>query len=151
MHFPCLFPKTRPFLPLFPYHRSPMGSHVRLHVISQIRTILTVTLVAVLCLSSPRFYAQTPNIESITIADGLSQGMIYDIEQTDDGFLWFATKDGLNRYDGYNFKVYTNDPFQPYSIAGNDLNTLFEDSHGNLWIGVIGKGFDVMEKSTGRF
>jgi len=77
--------------------------------------------------------------------------MIYDIEQTDDGFLWFATKDGLNRYDGYDFKVFINDPFQPYSIAGNDLNTLFEDSAGNLWIGVIGKGFDVMEKSTGRF
>ena len=43
--------------------------------------------------------AQNPSIESLTIADGLSQGMIYDIEQTDDGFLWFATKDGLNRYD----------------------------------------------------
>ena len=106
---------------------------------------------AALSLYSPHFYAQTANIESITIADGLSQGMIYDIEQTDDGFLWFATKDGLNRYDGYNFKVFTNDPFEPYSIAGNDLSLLFEDSRGNLWIAVMGRGFDVLEKASGRF
>jgi len=95
--------------------------------------------------------AQSLRTESITIADGLSQGMIYDIEQTDDGFLWFATKDGLNRFDGYNFEVFTNDPFNAFSIAGNETHRLFEDSRGNLWVSVAGKGLDVLEKNSGRF
>lgn len=95
--------------------------------------------------------AQTLRTESLTIADGLSQGMIYDIEQTDDGFLWFATKDGLNRYDGYNFKVFTNDPFNPFSIAGNDIELMFKDSRGNLWLGITGIGLDVLEKNSGKF
>ncbi len=95
--------------------------------------------------------AQNPRTESLTIADGLSQGMIFDIEQTDDGFLWFATKDGLNRYDGYNFKMFTNDPFNPFSIAGNEITSLLKDSQGNLWMTVEGRGLDVLEKTSGRF
>lgn len=95
--------------------------------------------------------AQQPRIESLTIANGLSQGMIYDIEQTADGFLWFATKDGLNRFDGYRFEVFTNDPFNPFSIAGNDVSSLFEDSKGNLWLGIIGKGVGMMEPRSGKF
>ncbi len=98
-----------------------------------------------------QLHSQSVSIESLTIADGLSQGMIYDIEQTQDGFMWFSTKDGLNRYDGYSFEVYTNDPFNPYSITGNEVTRLFEDSRGNLWIVVQGKGIDVLEKTTGRF
>lgn len=95
--------------------------------------------------------AQMPTVERITIADGLSQGMIYDILQDRDGFLWFATKDGLNRYDGYRFEVFTNDPFDPFSIAGNDIHRMFEDSHGNLWLSIGGVGVDVLEHATGRF
>ncbi|MCB9340557.1 MAG: response regulator [Lewinellaceae bacterium] len=107
-----------------------------------------------LCIGAFRHDLQaqnTPNAESITIADGLSQGMIYDIEQSDDGFLWFATKDGLNRYDGYHFEVFTNDPFNPFSIAGNDIHRMFQDSRGNLWLSIEGKGLDVMEKQSGKF
>ncbi len=98
-----------------------------------------------------RLPAQNFQAETFTIADGLSQGMIYDIEQTEDGFLWFATKDGLNRYDGYNFKVFTNDPFNPFSISGNEIGSMFEDSRGNLWLGIVGKGVDVLEKTSGKF
>jgi len=50
-------------------------------------------------------FAQMPQYEAITIENGLSQGMIFDIVQTRDGFIWVATKDALNRYDGYNFKA----------------------------------------------
>ena len=94
---------------------------------------------------------QIVNLEQITIADGLSQGMIFDILQTRDGFIWVATKDGLNRYDGYNFKVFTNNPFDPYSIAENAVNSLFEDSNGRLWVGLQNKGVDVYDPGTGRF
>ncbi len=108
--------------------------------------VLAVLLVPV-CLPGQ----SNPRVESLTIADGLSQGMIYDIEQTDDGFLWIATKDGLNRYDGYRFEVFTNDPFNPFSIAGNDIELLFEDGRGNLWLGITGIGVDVLEKTSGKF
>lgn len=94
---------------------------------------------------------QTPVLDKITIEDGLSQGMIFDILQTRDGFVWVATKDGLNRYDGYNFKVYSNDPFNPYSIADNTVTALFEDSRGWLWVGTQSKGLELFDPKTGRF
>jgi len=93
-------------------------------------------------------YAQ---FESLTIEQGLSQGMIFDILQTRDGFLWVATKDGLNRYDGYNFKVFSNHPFDPFSLGESTATTLFEDSRGLLWICTMSKGLDVYDRRTGRF
>ncbi len=98
-----------------------------------------------------RLAGQMPVLDKITIEDGLSQGMIFDILQSRDGFVWVATKDGLNRYDGYNFKVYSNDPFNPYSIAENTVTALFEDSRGWLWVGLETKGLDVYDTHTGRF
>ncbi len=47
--------------------------------------------------------------QELTISDGLPQGMIYAIRQDRNGYLWVAIKDGLNRYDGYNFTVFTHD------------------------------------------
>jgi len=108
-------------------------------------------LLPLLLLTMGNLSAQSTNVEALTIAEGLSQGMIYDIEQSEDGFLWFATKDGLNRYDGYRFEVFTNDPFNPFSIAGNDIHRMFEDSRGNLWLSIDGKGLDVLEKKSGKF
>ena len=96
-------------------------------------------------------FAQVAQYETIGIEQGLSQGMIFDILQTRDGFLWVATKDGLNRYDGYNFKVFSNDPFDPFSIAENTVTALFEDSRGWLWVGTEAKGLDLFEPRTGRF
>lgn len=98
-----------------------------------------------------RTMGQIVNPEHITISSGLSQGMIFDILQTQDGFLWVATKDGLNRYDGYNFKVFLNDPFDPFSIAENAVYSLFEDTKGRLWVGLQNKGVDVYDPKTGRF
>src|SRR5690606_17716208 len=71
--------------------------------------------------------------EPITISEGLSQGMINCMLQDSYGFMWFATKDGLNRYDGYRFIVYKHDPSDHKSIADNFLEYIFEDSQGRLW------------------
>ncbi len=95
--------------------------------------------------------AQPAVFERITIENGLSQGMIFDVLQTRDGFLWVATKDGLNRYDGYNFKVFSHDPFDPFSVAENTVTALFEDSRGWLWVGTQSKGVDMYDRRSGRF
>jgi len=109
-------------------------------------------LILCFCLCLPALStAQTAQMESLTIEDGLSQGMIFDILQARDGFLWFATKDGLNRYDGYNFTVFSNDPFDPYSLVDNTVTALFEDSRDWLWVGTESKGLDLYDRRTGRF
>jgi len=72
-------------------------------------------------LSGMLLQAQNPFLESISIEHGLSQGFVPSICQDDDGFIWFATKSGLNRYDGYSFKVFRNDPFDSLSLNSNEL------------------------------
>ncbi|MCX6269169.1 MAG: ATP-binding protein [Bacteroidetes bacterium] len=59
--------------------------------------------------------------KSISAEQGLSQGFVPSIAQDDDGFLWIATKNGLNRYDGYQFKVYHSLPFDSLSLNSNDI------------------------------
>jgi signal transduction histidine kinase/DNA-binding response OmpR family regulator len=78
-------------------------------------------LVFVLLLWATPFQAQTSLVESISIEQGLSQGFVPAICQDEDGFLWFGTKNGLNRYDGYGFQVFKNDPFDTLSLNNNEV------------------------------
>jgi signal transduction histidine kinase/DNA-binding response OmpR family regulator/sugar lactone lactonase YvrE len=88
--------------------------------------------------------------ETLTTSDGLSQGYIYDILQDRDGFMWFATKDGLNRYDGYTFKTYTYESADPYSISNNTIYQLHEDSRGRIWI-ATDNGLNLYDRSRDHF
>jgi len=67
--------------------------------------------------------------------DGLSQTMVTQILQDDQGFIWFASLYGLNRYDGYKFKVFKHEPGRPSSLSGVHNYSLFKDHSGVLWIG----------------
>ena len=75
------------------------------------------------------------HFRTIDVNDGLSQASIFDLVQDKRGFVWMATQNGLNRYDGYNFTIYKNDLNDPYSLSDNFINVLFEDSRQNLWVG----------------
>src|ERR1700756_4047737 len=70
----------------------------------------------------------------LTTGDGLSQAYVTAILQDRRGFLWFATRDGLNRYDGDTFVVYKSNPNDPTSLSSNFIQALMEDDHGDLWI-----------------
>jgi hypothetical protein len=70
----------------------------------------------------------------LTTNDGLSQGYVTAILQDRRGFMWFATRDGLNRYDGNTFVVHKNNPNDPGSLSSNFIQDLIEDDQGNLWI-----------------
>lgn len=89
--------------------------------------------------------------QELTISDGLSQGMIFDIQQDKKGFIWIATKDGLNRYDGHNFKVYTHDPYNAFTLSENVCTALIIDRHQRIWVGTKSKGLNLLNPKTGRF
>lgn len=95
--------------------------------------------------------AQSPQLERLGAAEGLSQGMIFDLLQDRNGFLWFATKDGLNRYDGYSFQAFQNDPFDRFSIPDNEIQVLLEDNQGRIWAGTANNGITILEPGSGRF
>ena len=77
-------------------------------------------------------------LERFTINDGLSNNSINSIVQTKDGYLWLATKDGLNRYDGQSFKVFKTNSLDIYSLPENYVMSLLESKDGILWIGTWG-------------
>jgi signal transduction histidine kinase/DNA-binding response OmpR family regulator/ligand-binding sensor domain-containing protein len=93
----------------------------------------------------------TKGWQELTIADGLSQGMIFGLRQDRNGFIWVATKDGLNRYDGHNFTVFTHDPYNPFSLSNNHCPALLLDRRGRLWVGTLNKGLNLFDDRTHRF
>jgi ligand-binding sensor domain-containing protein/signal transduction histidine kinase len=86
----------------------------------------------------------------LTTNDGLSQGYVTAILQDRRGFMWFATRDGLNRYDGNTFVVYKNNPNDPTSLSSNFIQALMEDDQGNLWI-ATNTGVNRFDPTTERF
>jgi ligand-binding sensor domain-containing protein/two-component sensor histidine kinase len=87
----------------------------------------------------------------LSINDGLSQSSVECIIQDSLGFLWFGTEDGLNRYDGYTFTVFKNDPDNPHSLSNNDIWCLFVDSRNILWIGTYSGGLNRYDPKTETF
>ncbi|MBD3868135.1 MAG: hypothetical protein IFK94_08415 [Acidobacteria bacterium] len=80
----------------------------------------------------------------LTLEDGLSQSSVNCIVQDNQGFLWFGTQDGLNRYDGYEFKTFHHDDRDPGSISNNFVWALHVDRNGLLWIGTEGGGLSLL-------
>lgn len=94
-------------------------------------------------------FAQSPQLEAITIEQGLSQGFISGIAQDEDGFLWFATSNGLNRYDGYEFSVFRNDPYDTLSISGNGIFSMATTGEF-LWLMPTALQFNLFHRATRR-
>ena len=88
---------------------------------------------------------------NISLEEGLSQSVVSCILQDSKGFMWFGTQDGLNKYDGYGFKVYRPDPENPKSISHNTITVLHEDHLGALWIGTDGRGLNKFDQETEQF
>ncbi|HRH70822.1 MAG TPA: adenylate/guanylate cyclase domain-containing protein [Flavobacteriales bacterium] len=86
----------------------------------------------------------------ITINDGLSQGMVGTMAQDHHGFMWFGTKDGLNRHDGYTFRVFRHDAADTNTVRESTISGLHCDRHGRLWVGTA-TGLDLFDERTERF
>lgn len=88
---------------------------------------------------------------SLSIEHGLSHSRVDAMVQDDDGFIWFGTYDGLNRYDGYNFLSFKHNRDDANSLSNNLINSLFKDRDGMIWIGTAGSGVDKFDPTTETF
>ena len=102
-------------------------------------------------LFSGQVFAQQPLIRHLTIDDGLSQNAVYSIIQDKQGFMWFGTKDGLNRFDGRSFVVYQHNPFDSTTISDAFVMKLLEDSNGRIWTGSISGDINILHTDTDFF
>ncbi len=92
-------------------------------------------LLSLLAASGPVF-SQGIYFRQLGKQQGLSQNTVFDITQDDHGFMWFATRDGLNRYDGYSMKVFRSTGDTVNSILDNDVRLLnYDTSLNSLWLG----------------
>lgn len=105
------------------------------------RTLGALPLLLLLLAMFPRpVLAQEPSRRffHLTTADGLSHDIVYAIAQDAQGFIWFGTQDGLDRYDGYAFAVFRHLRSDSHALAHNTVQALLVDSVGSLWAGTVG-------------
>lgn len=98
-------------------------------------------------------YAQQQkiNFTSLKTKDGLSSNTVNAILKDRFGLMWFATEDGLNKFDGTNFTVYKYKSDDPNGIQANDIRALHEDKTGNLWIGTSGGALSLYDRKKNSF
>jgi signal transduction histidine kinase/ligand-binding sensor domain-containing protein/CheY-like chemotaxis protein len=106
-----------------------------------------------LLLISTIAYPQTDHLsfEHLGTAQGLSQSNVICSLQDSRGFMWFGTREGLNKYNGYTFTVYKNETGNDKSLSNNLINAIVEDAEGNLWIATWGGGLDRFDRKTEQF
>ena len=89
--------------------------------------------------------------QRISLEDGLSQSFVYAIAQDRNGYLWFGTQEGLNRFDGHEFTVFAHDPGNSSSLADETVRTLLVDRSGTLWVGTDDGGLSRYDATRRTF
>lgn len=110
----------------------------------------TLIFILNLCL---KLYAQQQDIkfDCLTLEDGLSQTTVICIIQDAEGYMWFGTVDGLNKFDGCNFTIYRNNPADSNSLSDDWITSMYIDQNNLLWIGTLGGGLNKFDRKKGNF
>ncbi|MBD3221320.1 hypothetical protein GF314_08745, partial [bacterium] len=87
----------------------------------------------------------------LSIEDGMSQSSVHALLQDRSGFVWIATQDGINRFDGRHFRIWKTDPDAVETLNDPYITCMAEDSLGNLWLGSETSGFGRFDPDTWRF
>ncbi len=111
-------------------------------------TRITILIIAI-NLTSP-VSSKAIHVDLFNVDNGLVQSGVTGVIQDSYGFLWIATQDGLNRYDGYYFKPFRNNPLDSSSLSNNYINAICEDRIGNIWLGT-NLGLSMLDRKTGKF
>lgn len=109
---------------------------------------LKTTVMVLLCCFLWEGGAQEFSITRFSLENGLSQSSVSCVEQDDRGFLWIGTQDGLNRYNGSEFEVYKQTPFDTASLSSNYITALCADKNGKIWVGTQLDGLDLFDPRT---
>lgn len=107
-------------------------------------------LLFVLLLSSWMVVAQSYQFKHLEVSDGLSNNSVNTICKDRDGFMWFGTTTGLNRYDGYTFKIYQHAENDPGSLPDNYITDIVEMPDGQFWVNT-GRGYVLFDKEQDCF
>jgi signal transduction histidine kinase/ligand-binding sensor domain-containing protein/FixJ family two-component response regulator len=94
---------------------------------------------------------QPMDFKHYTTEQGLSHSNVFAMLQDKTGFMWFGTDDGLNKFDGYTFTVFKNDPKDPNSLSNNQIIAIEEGADGILWIATYRGGLNQFNPVTGKF
>ncbi|MBU8892867.1 MAG: PAS domain-containing protein [Bacteroidales bacterium] len=114
------------------------------------RSIIVLLFCGSLLCNETNIHAQSITFKHYGVNDGISQSEIKSICQDSEGYLWFATQNGLNKFDGYSFESFFYDPTNKQSLSNNWIFDLTEDSMGKLWLGTK-EGLNRYDKKTGKF
>ena len=122
-------------------------------IINDFSFLLNIIAFTILVFSSEILFASIPQkitFRNYRIEDGLSQSSVFAITQDNDGFMWFGTRDGLNRFDSRRFKIYRNIKGDSLSLASNEINCLVSDNQNQLWVGTR-LGLHLYDKFSDKF
>ncbi len=96
-------------------------------------------------------YSQDLKFEYLSERDGLSNNAVLSIHQDREGFLWFGTWGGLNKFDGYSFTVFQPDPNKAHqTLSHTTISDIAEDQKGQLWLATRGGGLNLIDKRSGE-
>lgn len=108
-----------------------------------------INILLIFFFSISKLNAQIP-ITNLNIDNGLSNNSVNYVFKDHYGFMWFGTDDGLNRYDGYGFKIFRNNNYDPASLVHNRVSCLAEDNSGALWVGTK-RGLSIYDQYSSKF
>ena len=112
---------------------------ITLKLLFHTRSFSFIAFLIFLSICFPRAYATESgifNFSNINLKNGLSQLSVLAIAQDSKGYIWFATRNGLNKYDGEKFTIYKHDNDDPHSLSDNHITCLLpDDANEGLWVG----------------
>lgn len=127
---------------------------VYLSAFSLRRFLLLFTVVSFLSINSfsqRRFLHERIKFERISTKNGISSNTVFSISESNEGFLWIATANGLNRFDGYSAKVFMHSADDSSSLSDNRVLTTLEDNDGTLWVGTMQGGLERYDPNSKKF
>jgi len=113
--------------------------------------VFTCPVLLTFCFFTARGQQSNLRFDRISLEQGLSQSSILGITQDSQGFMWFATQDGVNKFDGYTFRVFRQNLADSNSLSNNFCTSLLADYGGFMWIGTSASGLDRYDPRTDTF